>query len=138
MQIEGKNGVIFNAQVQQKNNEYDVKIQAPNGETMGRIAFVVNKGTTFILHISTEEKFQHQGVGQALIDICEYISALQRSFHIEGYYFPTNEYAQLFYQKNNYIIEKDSYNSYVYKIIDVDKTRQRLKNRIVKEDSLSV
>lgn len=116
---------LFNAKVNRfENNIFQAYIENKNGELMGEITFKIYGNKTWIFSISTEKIFQRSGVGKALISICEFISAKKRVQKIEGKFCPQNDAARPFYEKNGYQIMNDSYNSYIYKVLDIDKIVQ--------------
>jgi len=79
---------------------YQIVVESDDGrEIFGEISFKIKKDRTWIHSISTEYRYQHQGIGQALIDLCELISAVKGMDKIEGLYCPSNEHAYPFYEK---------------------------------------
>jgi len=137
MQIIGKNGTIFNVVIKKDNKFYSVKIVNDENKIMGELSFLINNCSAFLYTISTKQEFQHMGVGQALLDVFEYISAKQRCFHIEGQYFPQNIFAKPFYLKNNYYIDQECNASYIYKFLDADLTLARIEPNIIRENELT-
>ena len=122
---------LFNVKVNSFDDGiFQAYIEDKSGQIQGEITFKIYADRTWIYNIHTEEKFQHIGVGQTLLDICEYISAKKRVYIIEGKYFPRNDYAQPFYKKNGYSIDKDDYDLQIYKRLNIEKVFERLKNRI--------
>ena len=113
---------------------YEVEIAHENRERMGKINFKIKDRETWIYSIYTEEKYQHMGIGKALLEICEYLSSLKRVKLIEGKFFPTNEYARPLYEKNGYSINKESYETFITKHINAKETRNRLADKIIDDD----
>lgn len=120
MKYLSKNGKEFNVEIiEDKHNDF-YEVQVVDEEVMGYATFKINinKNYTWLYKIVTNEKYQHMGVGQALLDIIEYISCKKLVRNIEGKFYPNNEYAKPFYEKNNYQIYKDGYDTYVGKRLD--------------------
>ena len=77
----------------------------------------------FLSNIEVVPEFRYAGIGQFLLNILEQDALISRFDSIEGKYFPSNEYARTFYDKNGYEIYKDGYETYVCKQIDLDAER---------------
>ena len=101
---------------------------------MGEISFKIKSGKTWIYNIATEEAYQHNGIGQALIYVCEYMSATRNVKLIEGKYYPSNEFAKPFYDKNGYEIIKEGYETFIQKGIVKCEVLEKLEPLIVKEE----
>ena len=115
---------------QNTDDSYEVNIENEDGCLMGEISFVIKQNKTWIYNIYTEKEFQHRGVGQALLDICEFCSALNDVKKIEGLYCPSNAYAYNFYEKNGFIFENKRYEIIIKKEIDIEKVKLKMKDRI--------
>lgn len=115
------------------NNEYEARAISDNGDIMGTLHFSVKRKdrSIWLRKISTAPEYQNQGVGQALLDTLEYFTILNRLCHIEGKFFPDNEFAKPFYLKNNYDIYKEDYETFVGKYISHDSIAEETKNRFV-------
>jgi GNAT superfamily N-acetyltransferase len=110
---------------------YQIIVESDDGrEIFGEISFKIKKDRTWIHSISTEYRYQHQGVGQALIELCELCSAVKGMNKIEGLYCPGNEYAYPFYEKNGYNIEEEGCYLYIRKTIDIEKTIERIESKL--------
>lgn len=102
-----------------------------NFNEMGYANFTIkDDGTVWLYHIKTDEKYYHQGVATVLINAMEYFAVTgYRAKMIEGKFYPENEFAEGFYNKNDYDIIEDSYNYYILKSLrrdDVLKKAQKL------------
>ena len=114
-------------------NEYQAQAIADNGDIMGTISFLIKRKdhTVWLRKIETNPKYQHQGVGQALLDTLEYFTIQKRLCLIEGKFYPDNEFARPFYLKNNYSIDKDGYDTFVSKYLSHDKIADNLQDRFI-------
>lgn len=74
----------------------------------------------WLSNISIEPEFQSQGLGQFLFDLMYNDAVLARVWQIEGKYYPSNDKAKPFYDKNNVEIYKDGYETYIYKSVPHD------------------
>lgn len=94
---------------------------------MGFLNFnIKDDNRIWLWKIETKQEFQHQGIGQALLDTMEYFAATHSSAKtVEGKYYPLNEYAKPFYEKNN------------YKIICYDQGDWEISKDLKKEDVLA-
>ena len=83
---------------------------------MGHANFKLkDNGDVWLYHIKTEDSFLHQGVGQAMLDAMEVFCVKNSYTHIEGAFYPENEYAEIFYKNNNYSIFEDCYSYFISK-----------------------
>ena len=87
----------------------------------------------WLQYIETKEQFAHKGVATALINIMEYISYNNRVDKVEGKYYPKNEYAKPFYEKNGYDIDHEYYDWYIDKRLDFNEVL-KLKSNFVFEN----
>ena len=87
----------------------------------GSVFYTINQNSSenyiWLANISVESKYQSKGVGQFLFDLLYNDAVLKRVNYIEGKYFPTNEIAKPFYDKNGCVIEKEGYETFVTKYI---------------------
>ena len=100
------------------------RIIATDGQTeVGHLNFKTNEnGHVWIYHIETNQFFQHKGVAQAMLDVFEVFCVKEEnSHHVEGRYFPENEFAKPFYEKNDFDIFEDCYDYFILK--NFDKTK---------------
>lgn len=94
------------------NDYYKIEV-IENGVQKGYLTFSIKRGQAWIYKIATKPEFSRQGVGKALIDTFEFILSGKRISSVEGKFYPDNEYAKPFYEKNGYQIYKDDYETYV-------------------------
>lgn len=112
---------------------YSYKAMIGN-EEMGFINFkdskIYGKRSFWIYKIEVNEKYQHQGVGQALLNAMELTALNKRVSTICGKFYPTNQYAKHFYLKNGYTISRED-DWEIEKILDFDKVKNQSKNYLV-------
>lgn len=145
MKYIAQTGKEFNIKVAyySSNNYYIIEV-LEDGVKKGYLTFCIKKGQAWIYKIETKTEFSRQGVGKALIDTFEFILSGKRINSIDGKFYPDNEYAKPFYEKNGYQIYKDDYETYVCKYLDTQKVQEELQSRFVdfeiteeKEEELS-
>ena len=114
-------------------DEYQARAIADNGDIMGTVSFAVKRKdrSVWLRKIQTEPQYQGQGVGQALLDTLEYFTIKHRLCHIEGKFFPDNEFAKPFYLKNSYDIYKEDYETFVGKYLSHESLTEDIQNRFV-------
>lgn len=95
------------------------------GICAGRASFKISKmgyrPSIWIYKIETFENFQNRGLGKAILDTVEMFAKLKRIYIIEGKFYPDNEYAEPFYIKNGYGIDRDYSSCEIYKHLVFDK-----------------
>lgn len=113
-------------------NEYELLALSDNDTIMGRASFVIKpkRRTVWLRKIETYPQFQDKGVGQALLDVLEYFTVSKGLKHIEGKFYPDNEYAKPFYLKNDYDIYKEDYETYIEKYLNPEQVVFANKARI--------
>ena len=137
MLICGKNNRVFNVQIESlKEDIFQVIIESATGEVMGEISFKIKADRAWIYSIGTAEKFQNMGVGQTLLNCFEYCCAMKRCQTVEGKYYPSNEFARQFYEKNSYEIYKDGYDCLIYKKLNIKEILENFKSKIVEGEIL--
>lgn len=96
-----------------------------------------NVSTAWLYNIKIEEKFQGNGLGNLLMYAFENECVDKSVKYVEGKYYPTNNHAKSFYNKHNYSIDKDGYETYIYKS-SLQKTdiATACKNILVEEENL--
>ena len=114
-------------------DEYQARAIADNGDIMGTVSFAVKRKdrSVWLRKIQTEPQYQGQGVGQALLDTLEYFTIKHRLCHIEGKFYPDNEFAKPFYLKNSYDIYKEDYETFVGKYLSHESLTEDIQNRFV-------
>lgn len=110
-----------------KNRFYEIVALNENSKVMGSLSYKIDYGyrKAWLNKISTEEEFQHKGVGQLLLNAFEYLISDARINCVEGKFYPENDFALPFYQKNDYKIEKDGYETILFKSIDTQKIKEQ-------------
>ena len=137
LQVSSKNNKIYNVEIKETiHNFYECSIVNDKNLSMGMLTFKLEKPSIWIYSISVDEAFQNQGLGQALLDALEYIAIEKNCTKIQGKFYPSNKYAKPFYTKNNYLIIKDYYETFIYKWLDYKKVTARLKNVIIENQSI--
>lgn len=125
---------IFNLKVFYNVNDDYYEIKAYNGinQEVARLTFKANKQHRYIWlnKISTDEKYQHKGYGTALIYALEYMAKKLRFDQIEGKFYPENEFAKLFYDKHDYAIYKDGYETFITKSLDYEEIKQQIETYV--------
>ena len=119
-------------------NEYRISALADNGEEMGFATFLIKKSErkVWLRKIATNPEYQNLGVAKAILDVLEYFTVQHRLCVIEGKFYPDNEFAKPFYQKNNYDIYKEDYDTFVSKYIGHDSISDETRARIVGYEEL--
>lgn len=120
----------FNLKVFYCVNDDYYEIKAYNGinQEVARLTFKASKKDRYIwlYKISTDEKYQHKGYGTALIYALEYVAKKLRFDQIEGKFYPENEFAKPFYDKHDYAIYKDGYETFITKSLDYEEIKQQI------------
>ena len=129
-------------EIKNKNKTFDVKIKnfvndnyyaievVLNKKVAGTATFKKNGNKIWLYKIKTNEEFQHQGIGGAVIDTLELFAMKNNCHYIEGKFFPENEHAKQFYENRGYDIYKDNYETYIYKMLDFEKIKQEIEPSI--------
>lgn len=128
------------------NNEFDSKILyngdddiyrievLDGSDVMGYATFKLKRQRYFdsvwLYKIETNKEYAHKGVGSAVINLLEYFAYQNRAHTVEGKFFPENEYAKPFYDKFGYSIEKEGYETYIYKTLDFKTIKQTIEPNI--------
>ena len=101
---------------------YTLNCLNADGEKMGYLTFKMNAGQkAWIYYVYTNEKFYHQGVGRALLQTFEKIAFENGIRFVEGKFYPENQYARPLYNKTGYKIERDGYETLIYKTLEDEK-----------------
>ena len=105
-------------------------------QVMGYVTFKTKRetrgNTIWINKIETYEQFAHRGVGTAVIQLLEYFAYKNNISYMEGKFYPDNEYAKPFYEKLGYTIEKEYYETFVYKLLDFKEIKTQIAPNITK------
>ena len=115
-------------------NIYQIDVFTPETEKIGDKIGIVNfslkcngySNNLWINIIDVKDEYQFKGIGQALLDAVETFAKMRRVYAIEGRFYPRNQYARNFYEKNGFEIYKDGYETYLFKSMNY-KTKE-LKN----------
>lgn len=107
------------------------------GEEMGYATCLLKEDSLWLYKIETYEKFAHQGVGSALLDIVEFLAMQNRRKTVDGKYYPLNEFAKPFYEKHGYFIpnQKGGWDDYdetwhMFKDLDFKKIKSEISRNI--------
>ena len=125
---------IFDMKMVYHENEdyYTISCFDENGVHAGQTSFAISKAnrnpSIWIYKITTFEHYQHRGLGKVMIDTVEMFAKQRRINVIEGKFYPDNEYAEPFYIKNGYSIERDYNSSEIYKYLDFNKVNSPFEN----------
>lgn len=132
-----KKDICHKLTLNEEDDHYTVICMAHNGEEMGSINFGIKDRHIWLYRITVDEKFQHQGIGTALIYAMEYIALNNNLNKIEAKYYPSNEFAKPFYKKLGYYIPNESgkWEDYdetwtMYKYLDFNEIRENIVPRI--------
>ena len=91
-------------------------------EEIGSLYYCINqtnaRNDLWLININIKPYYQTRGLGQFLFDLLVNDAILAHVNFIEGKYFPTNDHAKPFYEKNGCEIYKEYYDTYVRKDID--------------------
>ena len=111
-----------------KDKYYEIKAYNCLKQEVARITFIAKKQYRYIWlnKISTDEKYQHKGYGTALIYAFEYVAKVLKFDQIEGNFYPENDYAKPFYDKHEYVIYKDGYQTLIMKSLDYEEIKQKI------------
>ncbi|WP_092493986.1 GNAT family N-acetyltransferase [Virgibacillus salinus] len=100
-----------------KNEKCTFLILSDKGENKGFIFFeILNKPSTpfkkpykslYVHQLSINESEQRKGYGQALMEKTQQIAHNEQVDCIELDYWIKNEFARQFYQKNNFVLERE-------------------------------
>lgn len=132
--ISTKQNKTINLKLENVNdNSYMLLALSNTDEIMGSAYFSVNykERKVWLKKIETDEKYQNQGVGKALIDVLEFFTINQNMRYIEGKFYPDNEYAKPFYLKNGYEIYKEDYETFVGKFLNAEEVLSNAKDKII-------
>ncbi len=103
-------------------NYYEIKlIDLKNNNLIGFVNYKFNyKGvkTAWLNLIKVEDNYQSKGFGNVLLKLFEKECINNRFYNIEGKFFPENDHAKPFYEKNGYKIEKEYYETLVTKLLN--------------------
>ena len=62
----------------------------------------------------------------------EYFALQNRAQVVEGKFYPENEFAKPFYNKYGYSIDKEDYETYIYKTLDYKRIKENIEPNITK------
>ena len=104
---------------------YKIVAYSSDKKAMGFLTYKITRGKVWLNYVETKPKYQHQGVGSALIKTFEYEVYGKGLRFVEGKYFPKNEFAKPMYDKNGYEIYKDGYETYLSKSLYLSNEQQK-------------
>lgn len=87
---------------------------------IGYMNFNKKNGKIWLYKIEIDEDYRGKGIGSKMMKLLEYLASSQRCSSIEGKYYPTVNFGEHFYKKNGYSIEKDGYETEIFKYLDRD------------------
>ena len=90
-----------------------------------------SKRKIWLQNIETHEEYAHKGIASALLGIIEYFALTHKIIEIVGKYYPKNEYAKTFYEKNGYSITNENYQCYISKQLEFNKIKKN-KDKFIK------
>lgn len=88
-----------------------------DGASVGMMNFSKKKGKIWLYKVELNEKYQNLGLGSKMMRFLDYMARKTRCNSIEGKYYPSVNYGEHFYKKNGYSIEKDGYETEIYKYL---------------------
>lgn len=129
---------IFDMQIIKEKGCFYITCFSKNKEEMGIVSFKINENFLWVYKLKTNQNFYRQGVASAILDIVEYIAIKNGVNIIEGKFFPDNNYALPFYEKNGFHVPNqtktwDDYDPYwrLYKILDIKTVKEKVANNII-------
>ncbi len=129
--------VYIDLEIEDKNGFYLANAMNDIEEIVGYVAFYVisenNRNRIWLNKIATNKEHQNKGIGSKLLEFLECFARQKRAYFIEGRYFPENKSAKSFYENRGYSIEKDGYDTFVFKYLS--RFDEKDKNIIFKENS---
>lgn len=119
----------------QEQNSYRIEI-LDNSNIMGYATFKLKRNkyqdSIWLYKIETYPKYAHTGVGTATINLLEYFALQNRVQVVEGKFYPENEFAKPFYNKYGYSIDREDYETYIYKTLDYKRIKENIEPNITK------
>ena len=120
-----KNNIILEMTFNKHNNDekyfkIDAFVKNDSGlKEIGNVYFSIKYDTAFLFKIIVTDKDYHSiGVGSAMLEYFENSCINRRVKYVEGKFYPEGygaENARNFYLKHGYQIEKDGYETMIYK-----------------------
>ena len=97
---------IFNLEfhANEQENLYKIICLSKENEEMGFVSFSIKENLVWILKLETNPKFARLGVASAIVDIMEYFAVNNGITRIEGKFYPDNQFARPFYEKNGFFV----------------------------------
>ena len=125
----------FNMQIIKHKDYFEINCLAESKEQMGFITFGIKQNNKYawLYKIETNKKFFNQGVASAVLDVAEYIIIKNGIKRIEGVFFPSNDAARPFYEKNGFFVpnKTKSWDSYdPFWIISKDLNAQAIQQKV--------
>ena len=105
-----------------------VVAKSNGNQEMGTLSFLLENKKIWFFYVETYEPFQHMGVATAMVEHMEAFAQKNHIKHIEGRFFPSNEFAKPFYNKLGYDIFQDGYEWFVTKDLNQTKEIQQENN----------
>ena len=89
---------------EEEDNFFRMTALSDDNKVMGELNFNLFPRYAWIYIVETQEEFQHSGVASAMLEILEYFSVQSGACEVKGKFYPTNDYARPFYEKNGYYV----------------------------------
>ncbi len=121
MNIKTKKGKEVNIQVfENKDNTFKILPFDSNHEQLGFLTFkFLDKTDVWLYQVATYEKFRNQGVASLMLEVLEYVCAVQYGkTKIKGKFLPASFFAEQFYEANDYDIKIINYSPILEKELD--------------------
>ena len=129
----GEKTKSFDLQIIKGKECYTIKCLNKDDVEMGFVTFKIYNDILWIYKLETNSKFYRQGVASAIVDITEFFAIKHGANRVEGKFFPTNEYARPFYEKNGYFVPNKvkSWDNYdpcwiMYKVLNPKEITQKV------------
>lgn len=129
----GEKTKSFDLQITKDQKCYIIQCLTENDIEMGCVSFRFFDDILWIYKLETNPKFYRQGVASAVMDIVE-LMAIKRGINkIEGRFFPSNDAARPFYEKNGYSVPNktkswDDYDPHwvIHKTLDAKAIKEKV------------
>lgn len=97
---------------------YESTLKSTTDDTsVGMMNFSKKKSKIWLYKIEINEEYHNLGLGTKMMRFLDYMANKTRCNSIEGKYYPSVNYGEHFYKKNGYSIEKEGYETEIYKYL---------------------
>ncbi len=119
----GKDVTIFTQNDEGENSSYYTsEVFDECNNKIGFLRFKLSSSNCYLIRIEiTDNNYAHVGLGSKMIEHMEDMAFKKRCFSVDGRFYPFGElgkHARNFYEKHNYSIYKDGYETYIYKNLE--------------------